>query len=166
MREVDAELDEYEVDAEATDAERERIRSERRRLARGGRRVGRAALPRRELDLLDVIRRHGVILDWGTGELLPQYDGAVPGHAAEAHGAALDEAAGMLHVVRVAAIQAAPVFLDREATVEKAVGLIAEAAAGGADSLRFPRRGSPATQPGSSVPRAGTTRPRSVSSVG
>ena len=24
-----------------------------------------------ELDQLDVIRRHGVILDWGTGELLP-----------------------------------------------------------------------------------------------
>ena len=25
-----------------------------------------------ELDVLDVIRRHGVILDWGTGELLPR----------------------------------------------------------------------------------------------
>ena len=25
-----------------------------------------------ELDQLDVIRRHGVILDWGTGELLPR----------------------------------------------------------------------------------------------
>jgi N-methylhydantoinase B len=24
-----------------------------------------------ELDQLDVIRRHGVVLDWGTGELLP-----------------------------------------------------------------------------------------------
>jgi N-methylhydantoinase B len=25
-----------------------------------------------DLELLDVLRRHGVILDWGTGELLPR----------------------------------------------------------------------------------------------
>jgi N-methylhydantoinase B len=25
-----------------------------------------------DVDQLDVIRRHGVILDWGTGELLPK----------------------------------------------------------------------------------------------
>jgi nitrilase len=40
--------------------------------------------------------------------------------------------------LKVAAVQAAPVFLDLDATVDKTVGLIAEAAAGGAAVVAFP----------------------------
>ena len=40
--------------------------------------------------------------------------------------------------MRVAAVQHAPVYLDREATLDKVVLLIAEAAAEGADLLAFP----------------------------
>ena len=71
VQEVDAELAEYEVDDEATVAERKRIAADRRGwLEEDPEAVGeryRAG----DVDQLDVIRRHGVILDWGTGELLP-----------------------------------------------------------------------------------------------
>ncbi|MDP8968037.1 MAG: carbon-nitrogen hydrolase family protein, partial [Actinomycetota bacterium] len=44
----------------------------------------------------------------------------------------------ILRTVRVAAIQATPVILDAEATVAKAVGLLAEAAEAGAELAVLP----------------------------
>jgi N-methylhydantoinase B len=75
VREVDAELAEYEVDDEATAAEREQIQSARS----GWLEEDPVSVAERyrsgELDQLDVIRRYGVICDWGTGELLPETTG-------------------------------------------------------------------------------------------
>jgi N-methylhydantoinase B len=72
VREVDAELAEYEVDEQATAAERERIRAGRAGWLEEDAESVAARYVEGELDVLDVVRRHGVILDWGTGELLPQ----------------------------------------------------------------------------------------------
>jgi N-methylhydantoinase B len=72
VREVDAELAEYEVDEQATAAERERIRAGRAGWLEEDAESVAARYVEGELDVLDVVRRHGVILDWGTGELFPQ----------------------------------------------------------------------------------------------
>jgi N-methylhydantoinase B len=72
VREVDADLSEYEVDADATAAERERIRGARAGwLAEDAEDVARR-YREGELDVLDLVRHYGVIVDWGTGELLPK----------------------------------------------------------------------------------------------
>jgi N-methylhydantoinase B len=71
VRVIDAELDEYEVDLDATAAEREQIRSQRRGWLEEDPESVAVRYRSGEVDQLDVIRRHGVILDWGTGELLP-----------------------------------------------------------------------------------------------
>jgi len=49
--------------------------------------------------------------------------------------------------LRLAAVQAAPVFLDREASIEKACRLIREAGENGADVIGFPEGFIP-THPG------------------
>jgi N-methylhydantoinase B len=72
IEEVDADLCEYAVDAEATERAREEIRANRR----GWLEEDPEGVAKRyrdgELDPLDLIRRYGVIVDWGSGEALPE----------------------------------------------------------------------------------------------
>jgi N-methylhydantoinase B len=69
---VDAELCEYEVDKAATDALRSRIRRERVANVRLDPEIVAQRYRSGALDVLDVIRQHAVILDWGSGALLPE----------------------------------------------------------------------------------------------
>ncbi|MEO5324023.1 hydantoinase B/oxoprolinase family protein [Mesorhizobium sp. CC13] len=70
VHEVDAELCEYRLDEQATLAERARIASHRREwLNEDAERIA-ARYRARELDMFDLIRQYGVIVDWGSGELL------------------------------------------------------------------------------------------------
>lgn len=72
VREVDAELAEYEVDLAATERERARIAGERLGWLEEDAESVAARYRSGELDVLDLVRHYGVILDWGTGELLPE----------------------------------------------------------------------------------------------
>ncbi|SJM53192.1 hydantoinase B/oxoprolinase family protein [Gulosibacter sp. 10] len=68
----DAELDEYSIDRDATAAERAGIRANRRGWLEADPHGIAERYRSGELDMLDVIRRYGVILDWGTGELFEE----------------------------------------------------------------------------------------------
>jgi N-methylhydantoinase B len=72
VQEVDAELAEYEIDTEATERERDRIRGERWDWLDEDAESVAERYRSGELDVLDLVRQYGVILDWGTGELLPK----------------------------------------------------------------------------------------------
>jgi len=69
---IDAELCDYAVDEAATAALRATIRAERVTNARLDPESVAARFRSGELDAFDVIRQHAVILDWGSGALLPE----------------------------------------------------------------------------------------------
>ena len=66
----DIELDEYFLDEAGTEKAREHIRANRAEWFAADAEEIAAGYRSGEIDMLDVIRRYGVILDWGTGELL------------------------------------------------------------------------------------------------
>jgi N-methylhydantoinase B len=72
IREIDADLSEYEVDREATAAARTRMAAARRGWLEEDAESVAERYRAGELDVLDLVRHYGVILDWGTGELLPK----------------------------------------------------------------------------------------------
>ncbi len=72
LRELDRELAEYEVDHEATERERLAIRDQREQWLEAEPEEIAARYRAGELTMIDLVRRYGVILDWGPGELLPK----------------------------------------------------------------------------------------------
>jgi N-methylhydantoinase B len=72
IREVDADMSEYEVDAKATEAARTSMAAARRGWLEEDAESVAGRYRDGELDVLDLVRHYGVILDWGTGELLPK----------------------------------------------------------------------------------------------
>lgn len=72
IREIDRELDQFEIDHAASTELRQQIRADRSGWLAADPVAVAAKYRTGEVDMLDVIRRHGVILDWGTGELFPE----------------------------------------------------------------------------------------------
>ncbi len=71
LRTIDADLGEYEIDHAATEEARAVQRRQRKDwLAEAPESVAQK-FRAGEIDMLDCVRRYAVILDWGTGELLP-----------------------------------------------------------------------------------------------
>lgn len=69
--EHDAEVDDFEIDETATAELRAHIRGSRHRWLEEEPEAVAQRYRAGEIGVMDVIRRHGVILDWGTGELFP-----------------------------------------------------------------------------------------------
>ncbi|GAB3131742.1 hydantoinase B/oxoprolinase family protein [Tsukamurella serpentis] len=71
ITEIDPEIDEYEVDEAATVALRAEISGQRAGWLSSDPQQIAERYRSGELDAMDLLRRYGVIVDWGTGELLP-----------------------------------------------------------------------------------------------
>ena len=68
---IDPEIDHYEVDQDASASLREELRSTRAAKITEDAESVAQRFRDGELDILDLVRHYGVILDWATGELLP-----------------------------------------------------------------------------------------------
>jgi N-methylhydantoinase B len=71
IQEIDKEIDEYELDEEATKLEREYIRQNREQWLKEDLTKVQDMYDQGEIDKLDLIRRYSVILDYQTGKILP-----------------------------------------------------------------------------------------------
>lgn len=72
IEEIDAELDDFRIDASATQAERENIRAHRREWLESDPVEVAQRYRDGELTMLDLVRQYAVVVDWGTGELLEE----------------------------------------------------------------------------------------------
>ncbi|MEX3314177.1 hydantoinase B/oxoprolinase family protein [Sulfitobacter sp. PS-8MA] len=68
----DADMLDYEIDVDATDETRADIRANRADWARMAPEKVAQMYQNGEIDEMDAVRRYAVILDWGTGELMPK----------------------------------------------------------------------------------------------
>ena len=69
---IDADMLEYEIDMEATEKARAHIRANRVGWARMDPAEVAQMYKNGEIDEMDAVRKYAVILDWGTGELMPK----------------------------------------------------------------------------------------------
>ena len=72
VREIDGELDQWEIDEAATGAARAKILLERDAWLSTEPQSVAARLRKGEISIEEAIRRHGVICDWNDGTLLPR----------------------------------------------------------------------------------------------
>ena len=69
---IDADMDQYEFDAAATEAKRQEIRAARKGWLTSDPEQIAERYRSGELSAMDLVRQFGVIVDWGTGELFPE----------------------------------------------------------------------------------------------
>ncbi len=72
LKVIDIDLAQYEIDFDATKSERDRIAGARHGWLEEDPESVAARFRNGELDEMDLVRRYAVILDWGSGELLPK----------------------------------------------------------------------------------------------